>query len=252
MKNRNTASRSAHAVGTREGELMARKLRPILEGSWWLIGASPNLDGKLEGDAEHRLAFEKGQKGEHNAPVDHHIVRDIDGIFHLWGCVRATSVGRVLYHWSTDSVNKSPWQDTGEFIRIDRGAGESIDDWLEQEWIQSPYFVISDGTYYMFYGGHRAGIDEQGNPQLPHLSGGTADPSLHQICLMTSPDGKRWTRYRNSEGKSRLVLGPGETRDPCVLKIDDLWYMYYAGYYDYDKPEEGAGFTVRTSKDLIN
>jgi predicted GH43/DUF377 family glycosyl hydrolase len=40
--------------------------------------------------------------------------------------------------------------------------------------------------------------------------------------------------------------------DPCVINIDGLWHMYYAGYFAYDAPEKGAGFTVRTSTDLIN
>ena len=47
-------------------------------------------------------------------------------------------------------------------------------------------------------------------------------------------------------------MGPGETRDPFLIQIDGIWHMYYAGYYDHAKPEEGAGFVVRTSKDLLN
>lgn len=231
---------------------MARKLRPVLDGSWWMIGPNPDLEGKIEGDKEHRIAFEKGRQREHNAPVDHHIVRDVNGTYHLWGCVRATAVGRILYRWETDDVTRSPWRDTGEMIRVDRDAGESIDDWGGEEWIQSPYFIPNDGTYYMFYGGHRAGIDGAGNRVSPHSPGEKGDPSLHQICLMTSADGKKWKRHRNPDGTSRLFMGPGETRDPCVVRINGTWHMYYAGYYDYDKPEEGDGFTVRTSKDLIS
>ena len=231
-----------------------RKLRPQLGGPWWLIGPNPDFTGKLEGEAEHRAAYEKGSIGEHNAAVDHHIVRDQYGTYHLWGCVRATAVGRVLYHWESDDLTRAPWRDTGEFIRADAAAGESIDDWFGQEWLQSPYFVEVDGTYYMFYGGHRAGIDATGkrvsgwsNDNTDHRS----DPSLQQICLMTSADGRSWTRHRNADGASRLFLGPGETRDPCLIQIDGVWHMYYAGYFDYDKPEEGAGFAVRTSTDLI-
>jgi hypothetical protein len=69
---------------------------------------------------------------------------------------------------------------------------------------------------------------------------------------MTSSDGRIWTRHRNPDGTSRLFLGPGEARDPCVLRIGDTWYMYYAGHFDYDRPKEGAGFVVRTSKNLID
>ncbi len=91
-----------------------KKLRPVLDGKWKLIGPTPNLAGKIDGDEAHRVEFQKGKIREHNAPVDHHIVRDVDGRFHLWGCVRNTAVGRVLYHWETDDVTRSPWRDTGE------------------------------------------------------------------------------------------------------------------------------------------
>lgn len=279
--------------------------RPVLAGPWKLIGPNPELSDVLPGDEAHRVAFEKGREKEHNAAVDHHIVRDEEGIFHLWGCVRATEVGRVLYHWKSRDVEAEPWESTGEIIRADESAGESVDDWFGQEYIQSPYFVHDDGVYYMFYGGHRAGVQADGtpvpgararaaaapgatsvesgrgetgtaweapasasapaNPSAPATAprpaesagvdstlGPGTDPSLHQICLMTSPNGRDWTRHRNADGTSRLFLGPGETRDPCVLKIGDSWHMYYAGYYDYERPDEGAGFVVRTSTDLVS
>ena len=230
------------------------KLRPVLDGPWWMIGPNPDLSDRLEGDEDHRIAFEKGKHGEHNAPVDHHIFQDRQGKWHLWGCVRATAVGRVLYHWDADDLAQSPWRDTGEYIRADRAAGECIDDWDGQEWLQSPYFVFADDRYYMFYGGHRAGVDAAGVRQPPHdrWRGKTGDPSLHQICLMISDDGLTWERHKNPDGMSRLFLGPGETRDPSLIQIDGLWHLYYAGYFDHNKPEKGAGFTVRTSKDLID
>jgi hypothetical protein len=230
-----------------------KKLRPVLDGSYWLIGPNPDLSGRIDGDEEHRVAFERGKILEHNAPVDHHILQDIDGTWHLWGCVRATAVGRVLYHWETDDITKSPWRDTGEYIRADRDAGECIDDWNDEEWLQSPYFIREGDTFYMFYGGHRAGVDEHGNRQPPvPRKRDRPDPSLHQICLMTSENGRDWKRHKNPDGTSRVFMGPGETRDPCLIKIDGLWHMYYAGYYDWDNPEAGAGFVVRTSKDLID
>ena len=76
---------------------MRRRLRPVLDGPWWLIGPTPDLEGTLEGDAEHRRSFEKGVVPEHNAPVDHHVMRDPEGLRHLWGCVRATPTGRAAY-----------------------------------------------------------------------------------------------------------------------------------------------------------
>jgi len=230
-----------------------RKLRPVLDGRWWLIGPSPLLSDRIQGDESHRVAFEKHRVGEHNAPVDHHVLRDDRGVFHLWGCVRSTAVGRILYHWQSDDITASPWRDTGQFLRADRDAGESVDDWHGEEWLQSPFFVRHDDGYSMFYGGHRAGLDASGTP-VEGVAGPdyAADPSLHQICLMTSSDGRSWKRHRNSDGTSRLFLGPGETRDPCVIRVGDRWHMYCAGYFDPDRPDEGAGFVVRTSTDLVN
>ena len=229
-----------------------RKLRPVLDGRWQLIARNPDLRGMIDGDQEHRIGFEKGKHHEHNAPVDHHIFRDAEGKWQLWACVRSTAVGRILYRWEAENLTDSPWRDTREFIRADRKAGECIDDWMGQEWLQSPYFVHAAGKYYMFYGGHRAAVDAAGNRVGPLAGARGHDQSLFQICLMTSEDGRKWVRHKNNDGTSRLFMGPGQTRDPCVLKINGLWHMYYAGYYDPDKPQEGAGFTVRTSEDLIN
>ena len=153
-------------------------------------------------------------------------------------------MGRILYHWEADSLTQSHWRQTGEVIRADHGAGESLHDWRGEEWIQSPFVVRDAGTYYMFYGGHGTGVDESGHP--------VPDGDLRmacQICLMTSTDGRHWTRHRNDDGHSCLFLGPGEARDPCLIQVDGLWCLYYAGYHP-DAPQ--AGYYVRTSEDLVH
>ena len=70
------------------------------------------------------------------------------------------------------------------------------------------------------------------------------------MCLMTSKDGTQWTRYKNKDGNSRLFIGPGPTRDPCLIKIGDRWHMYYAGSKnsDIDQPV----FWCRTSENLYD
>ena len=70
------------------------------------------------------------------------------------------------------------------------------------------------------------------------------------MCLMSSPDGIDWTRHRNSDGNSRLFIGPGPTRDPCLIQIDGLWHLYYAGSKngDIDQPV----FWARTSANLLD
>jgi hypothetical protein len=97
----------------------------------------------------------------------------------------------------------------------------------------------------MFYGGHGTGVDAGGHP-VPYEDQRTAC----QICLMISPDGRTWTRHRNRDGHSRLFLGPGEARDPCLLQVDDVWHLYYAGYADEDRRK--PGFFCRTSRDLLH
>jgi hypothetical protein len=214
---------------------MNTKLRPVTDEDFRLIGPRPDLS--------QLLPSPKGGRPVHEC-VDHHLYRSADGAWHLWGCIRKTSVGRVLYHWEGERLDEGPWRPTGELIRADPHAGESVNDWRGEEWIQSPYVVCHKGTYYMFYGGHGTGTTAQGDPVL------YGDPRMDcQICLMTSPDGRNWTRHRNAGEDSHVFLGPGETRDPCVIRVGARWHLYYAGYHDDDPAQ--AGFYLRTSEDLI-
>jgi hypothetical protein len=154
-------------------------------------------------------------------------------------------VGRILYHWEGESLTQPNWRQTGEIMRVDQAAGESLEDWDGKEWIQSPFVIREGNTYYMFYGGHGTGVTASGE----RVPAGDFRMSC-QICLMTSPDGRGWTRYRNAQGQSRVFVGPGEARDPSLIKIDGLWHLYYAGYHNEDRAE--VGYYVRTSADLIH
>jgi beta-fructofuranosidase len=206
-----------------------------------MIGKSPNLDHLPKDE----VISSSPRKLPYHECVDHHIYQTADGKWHLWGCIRRTSVGRILYHWEGDSLERGPWKETGEIIRVDHAAGESLQDRWGEEWIQSPFVVKDGGKYYMFYGGHSTGIDSQGNP-VPER-----DPRMDcQICLMVSDDGRYWKRRRNVQDQSRLFTGPGETRDPCVVRIGDQWVMYYAGYHDQNL--NLPGIYARTSTDLVH
>jgi len=218
-----------------------RKLRPVLEGDFWLIGSNPVLAELTQDQGDDAVGLPP-----HHC-VDHHIFQGAAGAWHLWGCIRGTRVGRILYHWEAESLTQSPWRQTEEIIRVDQGAGESLDDWEGLEWIQSPFVVQDGGTYYMFYGGHNTGADERGQ-LLPHRDSRDYRMAC-QICLMTSEDGRKWSRYRNEHGQSRVFVGPGQTRDPCLIKIGGVWHIYYAGHHAQDRNE--AGYYVRTSADLI-
>jgi len=215
---------------------VATHLRPVIDGPSWLIGPSPDLT---------ELGPNADGSPPHHECVDHHIFQDASGVWQLWGCIRRTSVGRILYRWDADRLTDSPWRQTGEIIRVDPAAGESLNDRHGEEWIQSPFVVKERGQYFMFYGGHGTGADASGRPVERD------DPRVAcQMCLMTSPDGRQWTRHRDARGYSRLFVGPGETRDPCLLRVGGLWYLYHAGYHN-DAREE-AGFYARTSRDLLH
>jgi hypothetical protein len=213
-----------------------------LIGDWWLIGPPPSASNQIPAanTADGESGFE---------PVDHHAFLGDDGLWHLWGCVRKTGLGRILYHWKARRLTDTPWESTGDFIRCDTLVGECIDDWNGQEWMQSPFIIKEDGKYYMFYGGHSTGRNIQGVPASGKK--GRNPESECQICLMISLDGLTWDRYLHKDGFSRLFIGPGQTRDPCLVKVNDLWYMYYAGHDSGDEINKGAIF-LRTLRDLIN
>lgn len=172
-----------------------RKLRPVLDGDWWLIGPSPDLRGILPGAEQHLAAWEDNdKKGEHNAPVDHHIFRSPDGKWQLWGCVRATAVGRILYRWEADELTDSPWRCTGEIIRCDRQAGECLNDRTSEQ-IQSPFFVQQNGLYYLFYGDASdklVGTLAVGAPELYEVGGQDYVSSNHEPQLGTQMCRLQW------------------------------------------------------------
>ena len=224
---------------------MKKKLRPELDGQFWMIGDNPDL-GELQGP---HIDPRQPDRAYPQEPVDHHIYQGPDGAWHLWGCIRGTGVGRILYHWEGESLTTPHWRLTGEIIRADRGAGESMLYQESAEWIQSPYVIQYGGRYWMFYGGFASEVDEAGWPQEGKTRAG--DEGFDgQICLMTSTDGRHWVRHRNEQGHSRLFVGPGETRDPCLVEIDGIWHLYYAGYHGGRRSNHG--FYVRTSADLIH
>lgn len=221
---------------------MAQRWLPARAEPWRLIAPSPDLcahfgPGNAPGDRS--LGH-----GEFNAVVDHHVYQDVGGVWHCWACVRNTTVGRVLAHWSSEQFDASPWSFTGEIIRADRAAGESIDDYHGKEWLQSPFVVRHAGRFWMFYGGHATGRAPDGEP-----ASGDDPRNQCQMCLMTSADGRTWTRHRDAQGRSRIFVGPGEVRDPCLVRIADTWHCYYAGYEPGRR--DLPGFYLRTSDDLL-
>ena len=84
------------------------------EYAYWYGWAQMTKDlGEIQGLRAEK-AHEAGVLPQE--PVDHHVFQSRDGAWHLWGCIRGTAVGRVLYHWESDSLEKEHWTQTGEVI----------------------------------------------------------------------------------------------------------------------------------------
>jgi hypothetical protein len=93
-----------------------RKLVPVITSEWWLIGAAPKDLSSPPPDEIQRLVEDRRKLSNRMdkqyddygqilanqlaqiEPVDHHLFQGPDGYWHLWGCVRNTSFGRILYH----------------------------------------------------------------------------------------------------------------------------------------------------------
>ena len=179
-------------------EPQARPRIPAIEGLPWHITGYPDL-GELANSDEHEV-------------VDHAIWQSSDGKWQCWACVRKTRIGRLLFGWEGDSLEQTDWKPTGVAMRVEQRYGESVNDWLGEEFIQAPYVIQHNGLHWMFYGGH--------NTELGQC----------QICLATSTDGRRFERVPNKQGYSRIFVGPGEARDPMVIRIGDQWVCYYTGH----------------------
>ncbi len=211
---------------------------PVIQGPWRVIAPSPDLAAAI---GERTVSADSELRNE---PNDHCIFRTDEGAWHLWACVRRTVVGRVLCHWEAASFEQTPWRLTGEIVRCDRSAGESRVDWHGHEFLQSPFVVREGGRWYMFYGGYASGVDPDGKPTEDY------GEMENQICLMTSPDGRTWTRHRDGHGRSRVFAGPGAARDPFVGHFQGRWHIYYAGHHDRERTR--AGLYHRTSDDLLH
>ncbi|MBI5723831.1 MAG: hypothetical protein HZA50_07735 [Planctomycetes bacterium] len=157
---------------------------PAIDGQWRQICRMPDL-GELAGAEPGRQHI-----------VDHSFVRAADGSWHLWACLRGTRVGRLICGWEGTSLEQGPWAPAGVKARADAAFGEPTS---PAETIGAPFFYREGGTYYCFY----------------HADG---------IRLMTSTDGKNYTRRRDERGTNVLACPAG--RDTMIFKEDGLYHLY--------------------------
>jgi len=89
--------------------------------------------------------------------------------------------------------------------------------------LQAPFVLKEGSDYYMFYG------------------------EWQHIAVAMSKDGKTFARQLMPDGKSGMFGEGAGTRDPMVIKIKNLYNIYYTATPDH----HGVDF-VRTSKDLMH
>ena len=159
---------------------------------------------------------------EQQQPVDFGIWQAADGTWQLWSCIRKTNCGgntRLFYRWEGKSLTDRNWTPMGIAMMADTSLGETSGG------LQAPFVIKKDKIYYMVYG-------DWGN-----------------ICLAQSTDGKYFKRVLNENGNPALFSGPyNNTRDPMVIRINNLYYLYYMGHKQDKKPS--SAIFCRTSPDL--
>lgn len=183
---------------------------PVIDGEFWRIGAAPDLDSLNGPDAAKQHV------------VDHGFVKDRNGQWHLWACMRGTKVSRLLYAWEGSSLtDQKLWAQKGVIARAQAEWGEQKNG--DRETMQAPYFLEIDGTYYCFY--NSAGIR-----------------------IMTSSDGAHYTRPRFKDDSNVLYEKGG--RDVMVMQEGDTFYAY-STISTVARDGWLRGFVnLRTSKDL--
>ena len=77
---------------------------------------------------------------------------------------------------------------------------------------------------------------------LPSVNGQTAETAnqgAHKVPIATP------LKWKSSGVLIKPISDESHTivsvKDPTVVYYDGLWHIYYAGYFDYKKPEEGSG-----------
>ena len=166
-------------------EITPVKRTPEIVGPSWAVTTMPQL-GQLAGESP---------KQQHI--VDHSFIRDINGEWRLWACIRGTSVSRLLFGWQGNSLQDGPWQETGVAMRADANAGEKSSE--KEEKIGAPHFQRTGDTWHCFY----------------HSNG------MHHAV---SDDGINFTRKIRSDGTSRCGIPGG--RDVMILAHENRYYSY--------------------------
>ncbi|OPZ30655.1 MAG: hypothetical protein BWZ02_00632 [Lentisphaerae bacterium ADurb.BinA184] len=155
-------------------------------------------------------------------PVDFAVWQAADGTWQLWSCIRHTACGgqtRLFYRWEGAALEQEHWEPKGIAMEAKPELGETAGG------LQAPHVIRDNARYLLFYG------------------------DWNRICLATSADGKAFERRAGASGQPDLFAGPyGNSRDPMILKIGDVYHCYYTGHSEHAQPQ--AAVFCRTSEDL--
>jgi len=134
---------------------------------------------------------------------DHCFIRAKDGVWHMFGITRqepARPLQEILFaHATAKTLLQQPWDKQPFALEVARNAP-----WFETQ-LWAPDVVYRKGLYYMFY------------------CAGGKDHTQYKIHLATSPDLETWTR----SPKNPMVVDGYDTRDPFILRVKNMWVMYY-------------------------
>lgn len=140
-----------------------------------------------------------------------HSVFWFDGYYYLVS-ISVPNDTRFAYGRSTDLCN---WEELAPVLP--RRPPDSWEEFL----IWAPFVYEEDGLYFMYYTG--VTYDYTQSIMLA-TSNNPADPAAWQpqgMIFQPSHPGMRW-----------VVGVPADCRDPMVLKVNDLYYLYYTGLDD--------------------
>lgn len=132
---------------------------------------------------------------------DHTLVRDDEGIWHLFGIWHAEPAAPLdetkFLHASAPKLSFDSWKVHEPVLHARNDLGETH--------VWAPHVIRHDGRYWMFY------------------CGGTEDHERYRMELATSEDLFTWKHHEAGP----LFEDGFDARDPMVIQDGSGWLMYY-------------------------
>jgi len=154
---------------------------------------------------------------------DHCIIHDGE-TWHMFGITHEEPANpleeKIFAHATSKELNGPKWQKQPHILPYSPKDGETH--------VWAPHVIKHNDLYYMYY------------------CAGGADNAHYRIHLATSKDLYTWER---SDANPLLVDG-FDARDPMILRVGDVWVMYYTA----TSTPTGGNHLVAcvTSTDLLN